>query len=274
VTHAAEPREREGDGGNGWYVYGVLAAGEAAPEDFTGVRGVDSGAPIVLVDSGSIAAIASEVPLAEFGEEAIEQNLRLPEWLEARVRAHEAVLEAALAQAPVVPFRFGTIFRSVDHVRSMLDEHRDFEQTLDDLRGRVELGVKGFLDQARFDAARRGETDDEPASGRAYMRRKQLDRQLAEERESFKGELAQESDRRLSEAADAGRLNPLQRPEVSGREGEMFLNAAYLVRSEDAEAFRAALRELVERYRAEGAAYELSGPWPPYNFVEAENVAE
>jgi hypothetical protein len=273
VTHTAEPREREGGGGSGWYVYGVVAAGKTAA-GFAGVRGVDSGAPVVLVDSGSLAAIASEVPLAEFGEAAIEQNLRVPEWLEGRVRAHEAVLEAALAQTPVVPFRFGTIFRSIDHVREMLDEHRDFEQALERLRGRVELGVKGFLDPARFDASRGSDAGDDPMSGGDYMRRKQLERRLADERESFKGELARESDRRLSEAAEAGQLNPLQPPEVSGREGEMFLNAAYLVRSDDTDAFRAAVRELADKYRADGAAYELSGPWPPYNFVEAGDVTE
>jgi Gas vesicle synthesis protein GvpL/GvpF len=254
--------------GEGWYVYGVAAA--AASDDwFPEGAGVDPSSPVTLVVDGSLAAIANRVSLAEFGEEELAANLRDPAWLESKARAHEAVLEATLEHGALVPFRFGTIFRTRDQVVEMLRGHADLEASLDRLRGTTELGVKAFLDPARFDAGREQESP-EPSSGRAYLVSKQRDRRLAEERASFKVTCAQESFERLAAAAEDARSNPLQRPEVSGRTGEMVLNAAYLVRTAREDAFREALEHLEAAYAPEGVDYELTGPWPPYNFVAEE----
>lgn len=259
------------ESGNGWYVYGVVPAAQPSDELLVDVPGVHASTAVVLVAEGEVAAIASDVPLTEFGEEAIEQNLHDEAWLEEKVRAHEAVLEAALAKTALVPFRFGTIFRSEDQVRKMLRENEPLKEVLDRLRGMVELGVKAFLDADEFERRHGGVVEEEPgAGGRAYLLRKQRDRTLADARASFTAACAQESHRRLSAAAEDARANPLHLPEVSGGAGEMLLNGAYLVRSEDDEAFRTALTALESSYGPEGVRYELTGPWPAYNFVELD----
>ena len=48
----------------------------------------------------------------------------------------------------------------------------------------------------------------------------------------------------------------------------MFLNGAYLVAADREGEFRAALEELEKEHGPRGASYELTGPWPPYNFVD------
>ena len=255
--------------GEGWYVYGVAAAEGAADDWFADGAGVDASSPVTLVADESLAAITSKVSLAEFGEDELAENLHDPAWLESKARAHEAVLEAALEHAALVPFRFGTIFRTRAQVVEMLRGNADFEPSLDRLRGTTELGVKVFLDPVRFDAGREQESP-EPSSGRAYLLSKQRERQLAEERASYKVACAQESFERLAAAAADARSNPLQRPEVSGHTGEMVLNAAYLVRTAREEAFRETLEQLEAAYGPQGVDYELTGPWPPYNFVVAE----
>jgi hypothetical protein len=256
------------ESGSGWYVYGVVPV-EADPGLFEKVQGVDRSQRVVLLADGPLAAIASSVPLTEFGEESIQERLHDPAWLEEKVRAHDAVLAAALGRAALVPFRFGTIYRGEDQVRAMLREHGELSTTLDRLRGKVELGVKGFLDPQRF-AAHRAESAPEAEGGRGYLLRKQAERDLTEARESFRAEHAQEAHKRLAAVAVEGRANPVQGPEVSGRPGEMFLNAAYLVPAADAERFRSALDELRSEHAAAGVEYELTGPWPPYNFVAEE----
>ncbi len=257
---------------SGLYVYGVVRAADASGRIGAGAHGVDPSAPVALLREGGLAALVSEVSLAEFGADAVAERIRDPSWLEEKVRAHEAVLDATLPRAPVVPFRFGTIFSEEEQVRRMLREQRHLRRTLDDLEGTLELGVKGYLDPERFEAAQAGRPEHaEPTSaGRSYLLRKQLDLRLAEAREAFRAALATESHELLAAAARDARANPLQRPEATGRSGEMFLNGAYLVESAREEEFREALLELETRHGEAGAAYELTGPWPPYNFVDPQ----
>jgi hypothetical protein len=265
VTTAGGPQGRAASS-TGWYVYGVVPWGEARETVFDGLEGVGGGS-VALVDAGQLAAIVSEVPLSEFGEEPIVDNLRDPVWLEHRARAHEAILDTALRFSPVVPFRFGTIYRGEDHVREMLSAHEGLSETLERVRGRVELGVKGFLAETPADTAP-DTAEDEPSAGRRYLEEKQRARQLAEERDALKAGVADASHEQLAAAADGARANPPQPREVSRSDHDMFLNGAYLVAADQEGEFRAALEELEKEHGPRGAAYELTGPWPPYNFVD------
>jgi len=73
--------------------------------------------------------------------------------------------------------------------------------------------------------------------------------------------------------AVAGVVNRPQPRELSGRADEMFLNAAYLVASDDTSLI-AAVGELDAAYRRLAISFELTGPWPPYNFVEGVEDGE
>jgi len=249
------------------YVYGVVPKG-TSPDIFASV-----GAEAELVESGELAAIASRVPLAEFGEEALEANLKDPAWLELKVNEHNAILAACVGVTTVLPFRFAAVYRDDDQVRRTLSERPELVDTLARLEGAVELGVKALLDpealRARLAHARG--LDPEVGSGRAYMMWKQLERELDEEVRSFAASCAEASHERLAAAAVDACVNPAQHPTVAG--GEMLLNGAYLVRSDGDGEFRAALRQLQARYADDGVTYELTGPWPPYNFVGEEEAA-
>jgi Gas vesicle synthesis protein GvpL/GvpF len=277
VKGAGQPggREAAGDGsaGDGWYVYGVVPSAEVSQDVFGALRGVDPSAGVAVVAEGGLAAISSPVSLSDFGEGPLEENLRDPAWLEDKVRAHESVLEAALGTVPLVPFRFGTICRSEEQVRALLREHPHLASTLDRLRGSIELGVKAFVDPARFAATRRDPADAEGVGGgRAYLLRKQSQLRLDDERDAFKRTCADDSHPRLAAAAEDARSNPLQQPEVVGHTGEMLLNGAYLVRADRADIFQAALADLEAAYGSDGVDYVLTGPWPPYNFVDSEET--
>jgi hypothetical protein len=252
--------------GRGWYVYGIVPAAEAPDNLFDGVAGVGGGS-VTLIADGRLAAIATDVPLEEFGEDAIAENLRDPAWLERGVRGHDAVLEATLGAVTVVPFRFGTIYRGEDEVRAMLSQNERLNDALDRVRGRVELGVKAFLTAAAAGAELSGEEGTESA-GRRYLEGKQRARRDAEEREALRARWADETHARLAAVAEGATANPLQPRELSGREEEMFLNGAYLVPLERERQFRQTLAELETELGPSGARFELTGPWPPYNFVE------
>jgi len=258
--------------GSGLYVYGVVRA-DTPPDLFADVRGVDPTRPVAVLAEGEVAAVVSRVSLDEFGADAIAENLRVADWVAAKVRAHDDVLGATVGRTAVVPFRFGAIYGGEESVRTMLRERADLADRLETLSGRMELGVKGYVDreQVRALLAReRGVGDDAPDTGRAYMERRRLDRELEDEVRERAMRWATAGHERLAAAADDARSSPARQDEAAPSSSMMFLNGAYLVREEDAERFRTALGELAESQRADGVTYELTGPWPAYSFVGEE----
>jgi Gas vesicle synthesis protein GvpL/GvpF len=257
-----------------YYVYGVTWAGEAEmPEQ---VPGVDPRHPAELVEQHGLAAITSRVSLAEFGEEALHDNLNDVGWLEEKARAHEEVLDDALSRMTVVPMRLCTIYRSADQVEGVLaSEHDAFADALRRLEGKAEWGVKLIAEPGAVERAAAPRGTDASVEGRgesagaAYMNRKRREAELRERADAVAEGWADVVHTRLAACASEALLNPLQNPEVSGHTGEMLLNGVYLVDNRDADAFSEAVDALSGEFRSRGAAVELTGPWPPYNFVKS-----
>jgi hypothetical protein len=105
------------------------------------------------------------------------------------------------------------------------------------------------------------------AAGRAYLarRRHQL-RRRETARTRIEATVSEVHDRLADLAIDAAVLPP-QRPELSGRAGQMVLNGAYLVEQARADRFVAAVDALRQEHGPTGLDVELAGPWAPYNFV-------
>jgi hypothetical protein len=255
--------------GNALWAYCVTRAGD--PPAMKGVHG----SPVGRVEEDGLALFVSSVPLAEFGEEALRRNLNDLDWLERVARDHETVLERALEDGTIVPLRICTIFADEEGARHMLTEQRSALGTaLDALVGRQEWGVKLTVDRAALEAAARERAPDAfeeelegQTAGGAYMLRRRQERQLREAADRLAGGLAEDVHARLQDWATDAVVNPPQNPELSGHEGDMLLNAAYLVEEAKVERLHELVAELRERHRELGARLELTGPWPPYNFV-------
>lgn len=243
--------------GTAWYVYGVAEEHPALAQ----LEGVE------LIRHGDLTAVVREVPLDEFDESVLPERLNDRDWLERNARAHEDVLRAAAAVTSVVPLRFGTIYRSRDHVERMLDQRREeLTATLDRVRGYVELGVKAWVDRDKLEATL--PPDSEPAAdgaGAAYLQRRARERERSRELSVRCAELAEEAHERLSAAAVAAVSNRPQPRELTGRSETMVLNGAYLVR--DGEGLRREVERLTAEHSSYGIEYELTGPWPPHNFA-------
>jgi hypothetical protein len=233
-----------------WYVYGVVPADAV-------LHGLDA------VSDGGLSAIVRRVDLAEFGEEPLRRNLEDRAWLEQAVASHDDVLSNIAAATPVVPLRFGAVFRDEAGVREMLHEREgELRDALERLRGHVELGVKVFL----LDAEPGEEA--KPASGREYLLQKQRARDAASVVQTEALDKVRALHEHLASLADGARANPPQPPELSGRREPMLLNAAYLVRTDEQPEFTAA----AEDHADERLEVVVTGPWPAYNFVEPEEA--
>jgi hypothetical protein len=247
---------REDD--TGWYLYGVVANGADAPA----VAGVDPRDEVVVLAEGPVAGVASRVSLGEFDEAALAERLADAHWLEQKIRAHEQVVEAALTAGAVVPCRFCTVYRDERELRRFLSERGEaLAEALARFEGRVELGVKAFATRAAS-----ADTASQAESGRAYLEARSREQQARQELARSRGVIATQLHERLLAAVEDGVALALQSRDVSGRSAEMVFNGAYLVadrgRFEDALAAIARGRDDV--------GLEVTGPWPPYNFVPEE----
>jgi Gas vesicle synthesis protein GvpL/GvpF len=268
---SAPPPPRE-EAALGLYLYGIVRADVRISGD---LPGVDAGHEVFLLEGNELAAIVSSVPLDEFGEEQLRENLNDVAWLEEKARAHEAVLEAMLESTTVVPTRLCTIFRDEKHVREMMGrEGAALVEALERLEGKSEWGVKAFADPDALDRAAAERADEHSGGealspGVAYMDRRRKEARAREEAEEIADGWAQQIHEQLARCASEALLNPLQRREVSGHEGDMLLNGVYLVEDESVEQLRLLVADLGEDYRGRGVSVQLTGPWPAYNFVKS-----
>jgi hypothetical protein len=266
--------EPEPEAGELWWAYCVMRAGDPQPARRPGI--VASG-DVEPVEASGLVALVSRVPRSQFGEEPLRRNLNDLAWLERVARAHESVLDSALESSTIVPLRLCTLYESEAGVRQMLQrEAGALREALDLLKGRQEWSVKVIVQpdklvaQARVRSDQAREFEDELGNvggGGAYMLRRRLERHLREVADALARELAHDVHVRLEEHALDAVTRPPQNRELSGHEGDMVLNAAYLVEAEQVGELRELVAELEAQHEVLGARIEMSGPWPPYNFV-------
>jgi hypothetical protein len=153
----------------------------------------------------------------------------------------------------------------------MLDRERSvFEESLTHLEGRAEWGVKLIAEPGALEDAVAGEapaTGDDVSAGVAYLQGRGREAKAREEADRVAGAWAEEAHAALAALAEEALCNPLQNPEVSGHTGEMLLNGVYLVDEDSLPAFLRQADRLSADFAERSASVELTGPWPPYNFV-------
>lgn len=236
---------------------------------------MSGGRPVrALAAGGGVWLIVSDVPAAQYDEAALATGLQNLDWVGRRAVAHEAVVERFLAASAVLPMQLFTLFtsdeRALEHIA---DQRRRVDRILARVERQQEWGLRLSFDErgARqaVENAHRSRRSGRAAggeSGAAYLSRKRdlLDvtrGQLAAATgaanrlyRAMSGEATEASRRRATEQATPG--------------SRLLLDAAFLVPKGKANAFRNALRQHARKLTGSGLVVSLTGPWPPYNFVE------
>lgn len=249
------------------YVYAVCRPfGTPLQAQLTGV----GGDPPRLLAHHGLVAVVSHVPEADFGEAPLRTHLEDLDWLTAVARAHQGVIDALTTVTTPLPLRLATVFRDDSGVRTMMQAREEgFLRTLDRLEGRVEWGVKVYL-EAEPAPEPSAAPAPKPASGRDYLRQRRMrtksQDELWQRAESFATRLHET----LSASAEDARLHAPQNPALSGASGRNVLNAAYLVPRAKSEEFV----ERVDRTKdgVPGIRVELTGPWAAYSFAGEETA--
>jgi hypothetical protein len=215
----------------------------------------------------------------EYSPDLIEERVGDVEWLAPRAEAHDAVVSWAGNPGPVVPLHMWALFSSRDAVVEML-ESRAAELVpragAPAWCGRIRAARvrgPGRLESVAADDAAVAALERSAASagpGQRYLIERKLERAR---RDAAAGLQPQRADRHSMRwrPSRSQRLRD-EIPNGGLRKASAVLSAAFLVRRDDIDAFRAALTALVRETRAEGVQVLVHGPWPPYHFtaVEAE----
>ncbi|MET0624377.1 MAG: GvpL/GvpF family gas vesicle protein [Pyrinomonadaceae bacterium] len=281
---AAKKNQRAGDaeaasetGARAFYVYCVGESAALAPL-FVGELpdAIEDDSRLEAIEAEGLTAVVSSVPLEAYGEGALALRLADAAWTATRALRHERVAEYFARQTAVAPLRFGSIYLRREGVAAMLaGRASQLREVLARLGGREEWGLNVFVERAklreevtRVSERLRGLASQADAAtpGQAYLLRKKIEGLRDEEARAETRRVAQEVERRLSEASDgAVRLRVLK--DEAAEQGELAARLAFLVAREGFGAFRDAAERLAAEYTPFGFRFELTGPWPAYNFT-------
>jgi len=256
-----------GRGERAWWAYAVLWAADAGAS-LPRLEGVEPKSRVEVVREGELAALVSQVPLDEYGDGPLRRRLEDIGWLERTARVHESVIEGALSVASLLPLRLCTIYRGREALRELMSGRREaLTAALARIDGCQEWGVKGFATGDGAPASAGSDLGCSERPGARYLALRRREREAAAQTRESRAAGVREIHDRLSALSRAAVANPPQRRELHGRPQAMVLNGAYLVPRQGDAAFSRAVAELAREHRGAGIELELTGPWPPYNFV-------
>lgn len=260
----------------GTYVYCVVQAARRPVLPAALAPGLDGLAtPRLLQVARDLWAVVADAPLERFEAAAIERGLRDLDWVAAQAQAHEAVVEAWL-DAALVPLRLFTIYAGDARAVEALGERAEaIREAARASKGCREWTLRVLLDPARAQAAARSraaaapEAEPQPGSaGRAFLARKQRERDTSRQASAFAREEAQAAVAAL--AAQARRTLP--GAAGSGVE-RLVAEATFLVPRATERRFLAAADAACARLEEVGCEARVSGPWPPYQVAGVVGAA-
>lgn len=266
-------RRKEGQELSLYYLYCCSLATEPFSLQEKSMEGENN---VFRLSHRDLSAVVSCVPLAVYSEKALNENLKDLEWLTPRVKRHEQVIKAAMPFGPVIPVRFCTLYKSRARILEVLrNQYEPFRVFLDFVQDKEEWGVKIYMvEEAGEELVQKTNPvlralDDRLSAasiGESYFLRKRREQILREEVERSIEALTEEIYAQLSSLSVADQRNRELDRRATGRVEEMICNAAFLLAKEKVGEFVEGLDRLAAGYESQGLSFELSGPWPPYNF--------
>jgi hypothetical protein len=242
------------------HAYGIVRTDAEFDLPDTGI----DGAGVALLDAGPVSAVFSILPDTAYGVAAWREHAEDPAWLAKVATEHQRVLGDLVQDTDVLPLRLPAMYRDEVHLHRMLEAEAPlFGAVLESLHDHLEWSVHLYLVAEPDHAAA-----ERPATGHDYLRQKS---EAKAHREAARGNREQLVHDAYASLADLSRQSVANSPQdgaLSGRREPMLLNSAHLVCRRHERLFFAAVEQVAARLGQEGIAVEVSGPWPPYNFVE------
>lgn len=244
------------------------------------VRGpaVDGHSPLsILRHSPHLCAVIGEVAREEFCGPEAELHMQQLSWVAPRAVRHEAVIEEVMANSPVLPARFGTLFSSAKALTEFVDRHREtITLFLERAAGHGEWSVKGLFDHRQAQpallsaslAAQQERLSTLPPGTRHFAEQRfhrDIERELSAWLDQTCRKIAADLTSYASDFRECA-VAPVAHSESGTAE---VLNWAFLLPNSAIVPFQEYVERANLNHRSQGLQFELSGPWPPFRFVPA-----
>lgn len=238
---------------------------------------IEEDAKLEWIAVDKLAALVSEVPEDVYSEESLAEHLTDATWTAIRAMRHQTVVEYVAKRASVIPLRFGTIYLERGRIEQLLNEKtREFEEIIENLRGREEWGVNVYCDRAALlssitfvspvlrDMVERAQ---QAPPGQSYLMQKKIETLKVDEARAAVNRIVDQIEEKLKAQTDEARRLRILKVETT-EHGELKAKFAFLVQRSRFEEFRDTAEQLAREHQAAGVRLELTGPWPVYNFIQ------
>jgi gas vesicle protein GvpL/GvpF len=210
-------------------------------------------------------AVISDAALDQFGERPLAHHLSDLDWVSRAAVAHEAVVASFMPRCDaVVPMKLFTLFsndaRALEQLRSGWTR---VERVISRLAKHDEWSVRLVFDDSRAPA---GEETAAVESGRSYLLAKRRQQTAAATRRTNMRTIAGGVLKALRPLSREARQRAITVPPES--RSRLLLDAAFLVPRGKAARFRTAAARQAKKISPAGFALQVTGPWPPYSFVD------
>lgn len=241
-------------------LYCLVQADPPIPLPRGGLPGAGPPRAIPLPDG--LTAVVATLPPREYSADAVNEKLRDMDWVSKAALGHEQLLETVMRSSrALLPMKLLTLFSGDERLVADLRGQRALlKRAAANVAGCEEYGLRIFA----IDSAAEPPAGGRVSSGTAFLARKKQVRDVARERAAGRARFAREA----YEALESAARNAVTR-QVEGDDIERpLLDGAFLVAAAD----RPAFGRVAERFSAAAAAahcsFKLTGPWPPYHFVQ------
>jgi hypothetical protein len=243
-------------------IYSILSV-KTNPEKLNallvGMKGI-SGSDLSAVSFDEITAIVSEVKRADL----IADRSNAIEYAE--------VIEKLAQQFTVLPMRYGSIMESADSINKMLERnYLEFQQNLQKIENKYEFGLKIFCDSEKLKSELmiKSEADSQtsekpPTEIKNSVYKDYVDKKLKEHRlEELMLTYVDTVIAKITGCLD--RLNTVNKFKKMATDTNI-IDAVFLLDKGMKDALIQVTEDLKNQYPM--LNFVLTGPWPPYNFVE------
>ncbi len=245
------------------YLYCLVRCPGVLPVDGapSGLPGLSD--PRVLAVGDGLWLVAADAPLPEYGADSIQANLQDLSWVADRALPHEGMVEHFGKAGTVVPMKLFTLFAGDDRALAHIRVGRErLDRLLDRIEGCQEWGVRVRFDETRAREVASEESQKEATGtpkGTAFLLRKKAEKDASR---TLLSRLRSQVDEVFSDlsshASEARRRDPIS---------PLLLDGAFLVR-ENAREFEQTVERWAGRLSEQACEVTLTGPWPPYNFLD------